>query len=524
MASSISDVIARNLAALRKPGVLAVRPGYEMKDDWFTGRPAIVAIVAHKRADLPADDLLPDEIEGIPVDVRQASPLKRLAIEHPSSYASQLRLSPDVGAVPHFPDEVPLVETTPGSPSAHAELAKIPKPQLDYTGPAGISLHPVSAPMTVRLSVSPDCGWAVLSEFLAETTQTLTVGMYDFTSGHVKDAVLAAASGRPLKLTLDHPPQNVTADQTDAATVGDLRTAPGAQFTQAWALTRVDPDSTAWIFPTAYHIKVAVQDGVRFWLSSGNWNNSNQPAIDPVTGGLDSHDADDARHRDRDWHVVIGEPALAHQFEQYLLNDLAVASAHNLPPEQSGPPLTPPPVPTTKTPKYKEFFAAQTIDGTMTVAPLLTPDPGVYAGAVKELIDSATTSLYLQFQYIQLPRALDASSQAFVALVDAVIAKVQAGLDVRIILGQHETAGYLEQLIAHGLDVKTTTRIQNNVHNKGIVVDASAVLVSSQNWSMDGTLYNRDAGVIIHDSRAAQYFKTVFLHDWANLARAKQPA
>ena len=32
-----------------------------------------------------------------------------------------------------------------------------------------------------------------------------------------------------------------------------------------------------WIFRTAYHIKVAVRDHSTFWLSSGNWNNSNQP-------------------------------------------------------------------------------------------------------------------------------------------------------------------------------------------------------------------------------------------------------
>jgi hypothetical protein len=50
--------------------------------------------------------------------------------------------------------------------------------------------------------------------------------------------------------------------------------AAAAGFTQAWALTRTDPDATAWIFPTAYHIKVAVRDRTAFWLSSGNWNNS----------------------------------------------------------------------------------------------------------------------------------------------------------------------------------------------------------------------------------------------------------
>jgi phosphatidylserine/phosphatidylglycerophosphate/cardiolipin synthase-like enzyme len=55
-------------------------------------------------------------------------------------------------------------------------------------------------------------------------------------------------------------------------------------------------------------------------------------------------------------------------------------------------------------------------------------------------------------------------------------------------------------------------------------VDGNAVLVSSQNWSTDGTLYNRDAGVIIHSDVAAQYFQQIFLHDWQHLAKQKAPA
>jgi phosphatidylserine/phosphatidylglycerophosphate/cardiolipin synthase-like enzyme len=51
------------------------------------------------------------------------------------------------------------------------------------------------------------------------------------------------------------------------------------------------------------------------------------------------------------------------------------------------------------------------------------------------------------------------------------------------------------------------------------VVDGSAVLISSQNWSTDGTLYNRDAGVIIENDAAAAYFQRIFDHDWDHLAR-----
>ena len=84
-----------------------------------------------------------------------------------------------------------------------------------------------------------------------------------------------------------------------------------------------------------------------------------------------------------------------------------------------------------------------------------------------------------------------------------------------------EKVGYLEQLRTMGLDVVTRVKIQKNVHNKGIIVDGATVLVSSQNWSADGTLHNRDAGVIIYHQEAAQYFQQVFLHDWEHLAAAK---
>ena len=88
-------------------------------------------------------------------------------------------------------------------------------------------------------------------------------------------------------------------------------------------------------------------------------------------------------------------------------------------------------------------------------------------------------------------------------------------------MSEFETQGYLEQLQAAGLDVVNRVKIQNNVHNKGIVVDSRAVLVSSQNWSTDGTLFNRDAAVIIENATTAAYFDTIFMHDWENLAEQR---
>jgi phosphatidylserine/phosphatidylglycerophosphate/cardiolipin synthase-like enzyme len=112
-------------------------------------------------------------------------------------------------------------------------------------------------------------------------------------------------------------------------------------------------------------------------------------------------------------------------------------------------------------------------------------------------------------------------SQPFQQLVQAVADRQRAGVDLKIIMSEFETAGYLEQLQAVGIDVVHNVKIQNNVHNKGIIVDGHTVLVSSQNWSTAGTLHNRDAGVIIANTRAAGYFQQIFLHDWDHLATQK---
>jgi hypothetical protein len=515
----LDAIIDEHLDAFKKHGVLSVRPGFKVRNDWLTDRRSIVVTVREKVAQPPKGELLPAEVAGVPVDVRQASEQKREEIEDPGAYAKQLRLAPDLGSVPHFADERTLDGSRPGpAASARAQLAAIGKPELDYSGPDGVALEPIEAKAIVHLSVSPDAGWPTLKAFLADTSESLSVGLYDFTSGHVLAAVKESLAGKRLALVLDHPAKNPTADQTDAETVAELTHTLGNRFDQAWALTRMDKEATAWIYPTAYHIKVAVRDHSAFWVSSGNWNNSNQPDIDPISN---ADDATAARHRDRDWHVVVEQPELAKVFEQYILHDLSLAVAHNASPETPGPPLVPPGTGSSQTPAFNQFFPAKAISGTTKITPLLTPDPGVYAGAVKTLISAAEQTLYMQFQYIEPPKQTNATSQAFVDLIQAVVDRQSRGVEVKIIMSEFETAGYLEQLQSMGLDVVNNVKIQNNVHNKGIIVDGKKVLVSSQNWSTDGTLYNRDAGVIIDSATAAQYFQEVFIHDWQHLAVQK---
>src|SRR6185436_4278080 len=106
-------------------------------------------------------------------------------------------------------------------------------------------------------------------------------------------------------------------DLTEEQIIRGLKRAGGARFDSAFA--HVGSGQT---FASAYHIKVGVRDKSAFWLSSGNWQSSNQPDIDFL--------ADDADRKliakfNREWHVVIENAELAKIFQTYLEGDLKTA-------------------------------------------------------------------------------------------------------------------------------------------------------------------------------------------------------
>jgi phosphatidylserine/phosphatidylglycerophosphate/cardiolipin synthase-like enzyme len=399
-----------------------------------------------------------------------------------------------------------------------SELAaahKPTKPSIPYKGPDGFNLDPVEDNFTITCHASPDAGLLELKPFLAGVESRLTVGMYDFTSAKILDALETAISGKTLNLVLDHPPKNKTADQTDEETHDSLEQALGANFHFAWALERNDPKAAAWLFPNAYHIKVAVRDGQAFWLSSGNWNNSNQPNINPLDDPAGS--ASVARKSDRDWHVIVEHAGLAGTFEAYLQNDLKTALAHQAEPSAAASllaamaELAERPIPVS--PRVpKRYFAPQKITAKMKIQPVLTPDN--YMACILPLITSATKSFYMQTQYIHLNASNNTNMSA---LVEALAQQMKNGLDVRLIMSQFEFLDKLELLQSAGIDL-SQVRIQASVHNKGMIVDGEIAVVGSQNWSEDGVSNNRDATLIIHNAEAAQYWNGIFMHDWTNMA------
>ena len=282
---------------------------------------------------------------------------------------------------------------------------------------------------------------------------------------------------------------------------------------------------------SAYHEKVVVRDSKAFWLSSGNWSLRSQPNIDPV------NDPPSAKGMfgkgNREWHVIVEDEKLSKLFQKYIEYDRDGSKAEadegehgavlDFKPTVRLPDLFVPIAEFALSPELAaavEPVAPEVLPKTpreIEIRPLLTPDN--YVGHVVDLIKSAKSSIYLQFSYIT--HSEKNFDKPFTKMLEQLAEMTYLPhLDVRIIVGSSSATDKIRKLVEAGFK-ETVFRVQRNVHNKGIIVDRERVLVSSANWSGDGVLRNRDAGLIITDPDIAGYYSDVFLDDWDNRAHAR---
>jgi PLD-like domain len=529
--SAVDQVIQRNLSKLQKPGVLFMRPGYKSRRGRLTQQPAIVVTVAKKRKGIPAKDRIPPKVGGYVTDVRQASPMHLLRASNPDLYAEVAAHAPPELQRPVFLYERDatgqLVAPELAEAAAKVAARKPAKTPVKYTAPANEPLDPLTDQFKITCHASPDAGWPTLKPFLDATKQRLTVAMYEFTAPYIVQEVVASAKKKKLALVLDDPSDPTKRDQTNDATHAQLASVLSAAMTFAWALEGEDPHASGEIYPSAYHIKVIVRDGTAFWLSSGNLNRTNQPDITPLQNPAAAKSV--VPGCDRDWHVIVENKSLAGVFEAYIQNDLKAAANYQISGASSpavSAALNSLAVPATSG-KGKipvKYFAPKIINAKMTIQPVLTPDN--YQDCLLPLIRSANSTFVMQTQYINPPKstpgtgtATAKSDEVLEALIASVAELIKEGVEVRLIMSEFETQDKVELLQERGIP-QANIKIQQNVHNKGIVVDSSVVVVGSQNWSAEGVTTNRDASVIIHNAAAAVYWQGIFDHDWKNMVEA----
>ena len=498
-----------------RPDVVIVRPGYQYPAG---GRPVPSAIVAVVPGTTPVNA---DELQAqfdVPVSVAEATVDEQLV---------------RVDAVPAAVGAVAAANVSALEAMLSDEIVVVfaPPKRGSYKPPEPPNLPLVEEEMALTVCVSPEAGWSELETFLGGTRKRLTVAMYQFTAPHIFKAVEEAVTPgrRRFELVLhpfvEPPTPGVKAHdlKTKTQVLKPLDTEMGRRFEHAWATfkTGARPDG---LWATSYHIKVAVRDGKAGWLSSGNWQSSNQPAVHLFGDDADPNqplpDGFPGKYN-RDYHAVFENATLAAIFEQYIKRDFELCAAQaEQPVEFAAPDLFVPEA--AELPAAfgagGKFFAPLRVDRVVKVQPLLTPDN--YAENVLRLLKSAKKSVRFQNQYINV-RGDGTDFPELVALVDALKEKaLDPDVEVRLIFRNLMTDAAVDLLTAQGFP-RDAMRFQEGCHNKTIIVDGETAMVGSHNWSNEGVAANRDASLIFFDREIAEYLTGVFDDDWEFRANDK---
>jgi hypothetical protein len=497
--------------------VVATRPGYKYPP---AGQPVPAIVVAVTPGTEPVKAAELEAKFGVPFSVNDATVEEQLAAEYQQPLSFGTPAGSTVSAFEKMlGGDEPLVFAPPKSGS--------------YQEPNPPNLPLVREPMELTICVSPEAGWTELESFLGETASTLTVAMYQFTAPHIFTAIEKAVTPtqRKFELILHPVPEKPAKNGVKAHDLNEqdqvidpLETEMKARFEQTWA-TLVSKKNPNGLFASAYHIKVAVRDGAAMWLSSGNWQSSNQPDVHPFVANPKPLPAGFQRNYDRDYHAIIKNKKLASIYEFYIKRDFELSAAQakgNV--SLAAPDLLaqePDLFVAEEVPEPVSFAAPQLfpplrLNRVVSVQPLLSPDN--YAENALKLIQSAQKSVWFQNQYINMRGTSDDFAE-FRMLVGALKDKIDKKLDVRIICRDMMKQESLDVLIALGFP-KEAFRFQPACHNKTIIIDGKVVMFGSHNWSNEGVKTNRDASLIFDDPEIAAYLAGVYDYDWNTLATA----
>lgn len=346
--------------------------------------------------------------------------------------------------------------------------------------------------------VSPDCGRAVFEKAVSSATREILVNIYEFTDPGFADLLCQAVS-RGVKITVlieGGPVGGITPEEQ--AVIARLH----SSGVRVLAMTGAGEDHAPYRYD---HAKYLVIDGDRLFLTTENFKSHSFPPT-----GLAGN---------RGWGVIISSPGLASYFSKVFYSDL------------NGPGVTPiegslseiPPY--TAEPYHPVFEPVQF--NAASVTPVLSPDT---SSLLLPLIDGATHRLLIEEAYIK-----HWSGGKKNPYLEAAIGAARRGVDVRILLDSYyyntedegdndEIAAEINTLAdrehipveAKLLDLSGSGMLK--LHAKGVIAD-DTVFISSINWNENSPVFNREAGLIIHDNTTAGYFSSVFEQDWKGVQK-----
>jgi len=346
----------------------------------------------------------------------------------------------------------------------------------------------------VTAFVAPDCSQEAFLSAVSSAEREILANVYEFTDPTIADALIGARE-RGVEVTV----------LLEGGPVGGIspeeRAVAGALNRSGIVVLAMETTDLAHAKYRYNHAKYLVIDGETVLLGSENFKPGGYPAP-----GLQGN---------RGWVVILEDPDLAAYFREVFLID--AAGGDIVPLEGTAAELYTPWAPTYAV----EFGPCRAEDARVTV--VLSPDT---SALILDLIEGAEESIAIEQAYITnetryelnpyLAAAINASRRGVVVqiLLDSAWFNTEddADNDEMVAVINRIAAAEGLPLEARLADIEANNLAK--IHNKGVIVDGRAVLVSSINWNANSTAFNREAGVIIEHPAIAAYYTAVFLDDW----------
>jgi phosphatidylserine/phosphatidylglycerophosphate/cardiolipin synthase-like enzyme len=356
----------------------------------------------------------------------------------------------------------------------------------------------------VTAFVSPDSSLEVFSDAVASAQHQVLVNVYELSSANITGALINAEKrGVDVEVLLEGGPVGGISPEEKAAIW---------QLNQSGIPVFEMTTSESGHAPYRYdHAKYVVIDERAVLVTSENFGHSGFPP-EGETGN-------------RGWGVYLEDPDLAAYFREIYQTDTG------------GPAIVPVygtagPAEVYNVVSYPAPFVPATFAGAR-VTPVIAPDTST---AITGLLDSAQVSIEIEQAYI----TNESTTGLNPYLANAINAS-RRGVHVRVLLDSYwyntedetdndEMVALINRIAASDhlpLEARCADLEASGlekIHNKGVIVDDRAVLVSSINWNTNSPGFNREAGVIVEQPEVARYFRTVFDADWSPAVRSPQPS
>ncbi len=373
--------------------------------------------------------------------------------------------------------------------------------RIYHIGQSDFALQPVESTGKITMFVSPDNSYETIINELRNAGSSIDINLYEFSNPFLyQELVDALQRNVAVRMFMEGSPIGGIDDRekyilsTLASRGASIRFIVSDQENQVFARYQFN------------HAKYLVIDNETVIVESCNWAKTGVPK-NPTFGN-------------REWGIVIRDKQVAAQFSQVFEEDYNPQRRDSYPFNAMNSTIPAGFSLDYQTPigSYLPQFTAQTITTPSLISPVFSPDTSEQA--ILQVIDAATSTIYVEQLYIYRDWQEELSP-----FVQYLVNKSLHGVCVQVILDYNpdyegtitmlnETRQFLEE---NGVRVKFISPEWSpftTIHNKGMVVDNTTVLISSINWNEQSVRKNREAGIIIQNPDVATYYASVFLSDW----------